>query len=104
MVEVHDVGVNVPAERFVEAALEHGAQVIGISAMMAHTARSEEGCLKVRHLLRERGLEGRIKVVVGGAPFRFDGELYKAVGADAWAEDGISAGKVIEDLIREIRP
>lgn len=101
MVEVFDLGVNVRAEQFVDEAVARGAQVIGISSMMVHTAIGEEGCLGVRRLLRERGLERRIKIVVGGAPYRFDGELYKAVGADAWAPDGISAGKVIIELIKE---
>jgi methanogenic corrinoid protein MtbC1 len=40
---------------------------------------------------------------VGGAPYRFDAQLYKEVGADAWAENGIVAGKVIADLLREVR-
>lgn len=104
MVDVRDLGVNVPPERFVEAAIEHDARVIGISAMMAHTARGENGCLRVREILRERGLEDRIKIIVGGAPFRFDDSLYAAVGADAYAEDGISAAKVIENLIKGEQP
>lgn len=103
MVDVIDVGVNVPAEKFVDAALAHDAQVIAISAMMVHTATGENGCRKVRQILRERGLESRIKLAVGGAPYRFDNELYKSVGADGWAADGISAGKVIVDLIRAQR-
>jgi trimethylamine corrinoid protein len=104
MVTVSDLGVNVRAERFVDEAVAQGAQVIGISAMMVHTARGEEGCLKVRRLLQERGLEGRIKLVVGGAPYRFDPHLYQVVGADGWAPDGISAGRVITQLIHEVRP
>ncbi len=103
MVEVEDLGVNVPAERFVEAALEQQAQVIGISAMMVHTASGEDGCLKVREILKERGLEDRIKVVVGGAPYRFDEHLYQSVGADAWAVDGINAAKVMVALIKEVQ-
>ena len=103
MVEVVDLGVNVTAERFVDAAVEHDAQVIGISAMMVHTARGENGAIKVRQLLHERGLEGRIRIAVGGAPYRFDPELYKTVGADGWAPDGISAGKVFTDLIKEVK-
>jgi len=78
-------------------------QVNAISAMMVHTARGENGCRKVRQILSERGLEERIKVAVGGAPYRFDPELYRTVGADAWAENGITAGRVITDLIREVR-
>jgi hypothetical protein len=40
--------------------------------------------------------------VVGGAPYRFDPNLYKTVQADAWAENGILAGKVVLDLIKEV--
>jgi trimethylamine corrinoid protein len=59
MVDVIDLGVNVPGERFVEEAVRQEAQVIAISSMMVHTATGENGCRKVRALLRERGLEGR---------------------------------------------
>jgi methanogenic corrinoid protein MtbC1 len=100
MVEAADLGVNVAPERFVEEAVALDARVIGISAMMVHTARGENGCLKVRQILRERGLEDRIKIVVGGAPYRYDSDLYKIVQADAWAEDGVTAGKIIADLVK----
>lgn len=103
MVDVVDLGVNIPAERFVEEAVRHDAQVIGISAMMVHTAIGEQGCLKVRQLLRKQGLENRIKIVVGGAPYRFDDHLFKTVGADAWASDGVNAAKVIVDLINQVK-
>jgi trimethylamine corrinoid protein len=104
MVEVTDLGVNVPAQRFVDEAVAHDAQVIAISAMMVHTATGEHGARKVREILQERGLEGRFRIVVGGAPYRFDTELYKSVGADAWASDGVNAGRVIVDLIKEVKP
>lgn len=103
MVEAIDLGVNVPAERFVDAAVAHDAQVIAISAMMVHTATGDNGAQRVRQLLQERGLEGRIKLIVGGAPYRFDEQLYKRVGADAWAPDGVNAGRVIVSLIREVK-
>ncbi len=103
MVDAIDLGVNVAAETFVEQAVAHQAQVIGISAMMMHTAQGADGCLRVRALLAERGLEDKIRIAVGGAPFRFDPHLYRAVGADAWAPDGISAGRVIVDLIEQVR-
>jgi methanogenic corrinoid protein MtbC1 len=102
MIEVTDLGVNVPPEGFVDAAIAHNAQVIGISAMMVHTARGEGGCLKVRQILKERGLEDKIKIIVGGAPYRYEPELYRIVQADGWAEDGITAGKVITDFIKQV--
>jgi trimethylamine corrinoid protein len=104
MVQVTDLGVNVTAERFVDAAVAENAQVIAVSAMMVHTATGENGASKVRKLLHDRGLESRIRLVVGGAPYRFDNELYKTVGADGWAADGVSAGRVIVDLIKEVNP
>lgn len=103
MVEVLDLGGNVPAERFVDEAQRVGAGVIGISAMMVHTATGPGGCRKVREILHERGLEDRIKIAVGGAPYRFDPELYKSVGADGWAADGISAGRLILNLIHQAK-
>ncbi len=104
MVEVTDLGLNVAPERFVDEALAHAAQVIAISSMMVHTAQGDNGCRRVRQIVKERGLEQRIRIAVGGAPYRFDPELYKSVGADAWAENGIAAGRVITGLIREVRP
>ncbi|MDD2761325.1 MAG: cobalamin-dependent protein [Methylomonas sp.] len=102
MIDVIDLGINIGPEQFVDSAVEHEAQVIAISAMMVHTATGENGSQKVRVLLHERGLEGKIKLVVGGAPFRFDHELYAKVGADAWAPDGVTAAKVIAQLIQEV--
>jgi methylmalonyl-CoA mutase cobalamin-binding domain/chain len=99
MYDVIDLGASVAPERFVEEAIAHDAQVIGISAMMVHTARGENGCLAVRRMLEERRLEDKIKIVVGGAPFRFDPNLYRVVKADGWAPDGLTAGKIIADLI-----
>lgn len=103
MVDVVDLGVNVPAEKFVDEAVARDAQIIAVSAMMVHTATGEQGARKVRELLDQRGLSSRVKLVVGGAPYRFDETLYQRVGADGWAADGIAAGRMIIDLIRSVR-
>jgi methanogenic corrinoid protein MtbC1 len=103
MIDSVDLGLSVPAEKFVEEALAREAQVIGISSMMLHTARSEEGCVKVRQILKERNLESKIKIIVGGAPYKYDSALYRTVRADAWAENGIDAGIVVTELIMEVQ-
>lgn len=100
MIGVTDLGVNVSAERFVDEAEAQGASVIAVSAMMLHTARGDHGARRVRQLLDERHLAGRIALIVGGAPYRFDHNLYRVVGADAWSEDGVTAGQVIRELVR----
>lgn len=102
MIESTDLGVNVAPELFVREAVEHNASIIGISAMMVHTATGENGPKAVRRLLKEKGLEDRIKIIVGGAPFRFDPNLYLSVGADAWASDGIVAADTITRLVKEM--
>jgi methanogenic corrinoid protein MtbC1 len=101
MVDVIDLGTNVSAAQFVNAAVVEKAQVIAISSMMMHTAIGENGSRRVRELLHGQGLEDNIKLAVGGAPFRFNPELYITAGADVWAPDGVTAAKVIVQLIRE---
>lgn len=103
MIEAIDLGLNVAPEKFVDEAILHEVQVIGISSMMLHTARGENGCIKVRQILKERGLEGKIKIIVGGAPYLYDHNLYKIVQADAWAENGIDAGAIVTKLIKEAK-
>ncbi len=103
MIEVIDLGVNVPAEVFVEAAIEQEADIIGVSAMMVHTAKGENGPTRIRQLLKEKKIEDRIRLIVGGAPYHFDHELYKMVGADSWSEDGTKAAGIISKLIKEVK-
>lgn len=103
MYRVTDLGLNVTPERFVEAALAESAGVIGISSMMVHTAIGDQGPRRVRALLHEQGLEQRIKLIVGGAPYRFNEELYREVGADAWADSAAETPAVIARLLTEVR-
>lgn len=102
-IEVIDLGVNLTPETFVDQAMTHKAQVIAISSMMSHTARSPMGCMGVREILRERQLESQIKIVVGGAPFRFDPELYLKIGADSYADNALEASQIICQLIEELQ-
>lgn len=104
MFEVTDLGLNVPARRFVDEAVRTGAEVIGVSSMMVHTATGANAALGVRAELRARGLEGRIKLIVGGAPFLFDETLYRTVGADAWARNGLQAAAVVSSLVKGVKP
>jgi methanogenic corrinoid protein MtbC1 len=102
MIDAIDLGLNVAPEKFVDEAIANNAQIIGISSMMLHTACGENGCIKVRQILNERNLEGKIKIIVGGAPYRYNRELFKTVQADAWAENGIDAGTIVAGLIKDI--
>lgn len=92
--EVVDLGTDVPAERFLEAAERSGAGVIGLSALLTTTMPR---MAEVVSLVRERGLAGRVKVVVGGAPVTQ--AFADEIGADGWAFDADSAVRRVKALV-----
>lgn len=94
---IHDLGNDVLAEDFVDKALESGARVIGVSAMMQTTALNIS---KVREVLDQRNLATRIKLAVGGAVFAWKPELADTIGADGTAEHAGLANQLFLDLNR----
>ena len=75
--EVIDVGIDAPAEKFVQVAKEKGAQVIGMSALLTTTMMQMKGTVEA---LQAAGLKGKVKIVVGGAPVT--DEFARQIGAD----------------------
>ena len=92
--EVIDLGKDVAPARFVETAIEQGAPVIGMSALLTTTM---VGMKEVVALLRERGYQGRIRTIVGGAPV--SAEFAREIGADDYAFDAASAVSRIRALV-----
>jgi methanogenic corrinoid protein MtbC1 len=95
---VHDLGNDVPAALFVEKALEVGARVIGVSAMMMTTARNIK---RVREEIDRRDLTGRIQLAVGGAVFRVCPDLAEEVGGDGTAPDALGVAGLFDRLWEE---
>ncbi len=93
--EVHDMGASVPPAALVDKARETGAHVIGVSALLLHTAKKIS---EVRPLLNEAGLS-HVKLIVGGAPFNMDPTLYRRVGADATTQNAHDAVRAIRMLL-----
>jgi 5-methyltetrahydrofolate--homocysteine methyltransferase len=92
--EVLDLGHDVPPERFVDTAVDEGAPVIGISALLTTTMGTMG---KVVELIRARGLAGRVKLIVGGAPV--SAEFATAIGADAYGYDAANAVERVKALL-----
>jgi corrinoid protein of di/trimethylamine methyltransferase len=92
--EVQDLGVDVPVDRFVEAAQAMQADLVGLSALLTTTMLRQRDVVQA---LREAGLRDRVKVVVGGAPT--DPDWAEAVGADAYAENAVEAVRVARSLV-----
>ena len=94
--EVIDLGHDVPPSKFIEAAKESGATVIGMSTLLTTTMPAMQ---KVVSLLDEQGLRGRIRTIVGGAPVTAD--YARDIGADAYSFDGAHAVERVKQLIAE---
>lgn len=92
--EIIDLGNDVPPEKFLDAALKEKASVIGMSALLTTTMPRMK---TVIGLVKERGLSDRIKVMIGGAPVT--GDYARAIGADAYAFDGMSAVERVKELL-----
>jgi corrinoid protein of di/trimethylamine methyltransferase len=84
--QVHDLGVDVPVERFVEVAGDTGANLIGLSALLTTTMGVQKTVIEA---LAAAGLRKRLKVMVGGAPVTQ--RWAEEIGADGYAEDAIGA-------------
>jgi 5-methyltetrahydrofolate--homocysteine methyltransferase len=93
--EVIDLGNDVAPGRFVDAACDHGASVIGLSALLTTTMSVMKDVVE---LVRARGLQDRVKVIVGGAPV--SDAWARQIGADAYAYDAASAVERIRMLAR----
>lgn len=93
--EVADLGNDVLAGQFVDAAEEAGARIIGVSAMMLTTAQN---IVSVRRELDRRGLSGRIQLAVGGAVINLRPELVAEVGGDGTCNNAIVAPELFERL------
>ncbi len=91
---VIDLGVDVPVQRFVDASREHGAKIIGISALLTTTM---VGMRDVVQAVRDAGL-GDVKVVVGGAPVT--PEFADQIGADGYAPDAAAAVELAKRLVQ----
>ena len=92
--EVIDLGHDVAPEAFVDTAAREGATLIGMSALLTTTmVRMRD----VVELLRERGLAGKVRTIVGGAPV--SAEFAREIGADGYACDAATAVDRVKALL-----
>jgi 5-methyltetrahydrofolate--homocysteine methyltransferase len=92
-IEVIDLGEDVPPQRFVEAAQKHGADLVGISALLTTTMVGMEAVVTA---IREAGLAD-VKIMVGGAPIT--DAFARDIGADGYANDAGAAVDVAKRIL-----
>jgi 5-methyltetrahydrofolate--homocysteine methyltransferase len=92
--EIIDLGKDVEAEKFVEAAKKEGATAIAMSALLTTTMPVMQ---EVIGLLDKEGLKDSVRVIVGGAPVSQD--YAREIGADAYGYDAAKAVDVLKQLL-----
>lgn len=96
--EVADLGVDVPANVFVEKTRVLKPDIVGLSALMTTTMTKQK---EVVRALKDAGLRGGVKVIVGGAPVTQ--EWVDEIGADACGLDAGSAVDLALKMLKEGR-
>ena len=94
--EVIDLGVDVSAEKFIQAVNEHSADILALSALLTTTMNEMK---VVVDACNAAGLRDKVKIMIGGAPIT---ESFRAsIGADAYSSDAASASEDAVSLIQE---
>jgi corrinoid protein of di/trimethylamine methyltransferase len=92
--EVHDLGVDVSAQQFLDKVREVHPHVLGLSALLTTTILNQEAVILT---LKEAGLRDQVKVIIGGVPA--SPEWAEEIGADAYAENANEAVEVVKGLV-----
>ena len=89
--EVFDLGVDVPAEKFVESIKETGVSIVALSGFLT---LAFDAMKKTVEAIEGVGLRDKVKIMIGGG--QIDDEIRKYFGADAYGRDamaGVSTAK-----------
>jgi 5-methyltetrahydrofolate--homocysteine methyltransferase len=92
--QVIDLGVDVPPEKFVEAAQEKLGTIVALSTLLTTT---RERMIDVIEALKKVGIREQTKVIIGGAPIKQD--FADKIGADGYSENANSAVALARKLI-----
>ncbi len=84
--EVIDIGVDVPAEKFIEMAIQENAQIIACSALLTTTMGEIENVIKAAV---NAGIRDKVTIMIGGAPVTQS--FCEKVSADIYTSDAASA-------------
>jgi len=92
--EVHDLGVDIPAENFIEEIKKRDAKTVCLSALLTTTMPAMKQTVDA---IVESGLRDQVKIMVGGAPVTQD--FADEIGADGFAADAGSASKMAKSFV-----
>ena len=91
---VHDLGVDTSADAFIEAAMEHEAQVVGMSALLTTTMPNMGKAITA---FEDAGMRDQVKIMCGGAPL--NQEFADDMGADGYGKDAMDCVALAKTLV-----
>lgn len=94
--EVHDLGADVSIEKIIDKAIEKNADIIGVSALLTTTMMGQKTLIQK---LKERNLENKFKVILGGAPVTTS--WVEECNAAGFAENAVKAVNLVKTLIEK---
>ena len=92
--EVHDLGVDVSPDRFVEAIKEVQPRVVGMSALLTTVFESIKNTVAA---IKEAGLRDEVKIMIGGGTVTEEVRAYS--GADAYGKDAVVAVNLAKEWV-----
>jgi 5-methyltetrahydrofolate--homocysteine methyltransferase len=93
--DVVDLGINITVDDFVKKVEEHRPDILGMSALLTTTMPEMK---KVIDALAARGMRGKVKVMVGGAPV--NEKFARDIGADGYGADAGSSVDLARNLLK----
>ena len=94
--EVIDLGIDVSADKFIEAIRQHQPQAVGMSALLTTTIKEMKSTIQE---IEKAGLRKKVKIIIGGAPVTE--RFAKDIGADGYARDAASAVDMVKSLLTQ---
>lgn len=92
--EIHDLGVDVPAEKFIEKIKEVQPQIVGLSGFLTLAFDQMKATVEA---MQQAGVRDSVKVMIGGAPM--DEAVAKYIGADAYGTDASAAVRLAKSWV-----
>jgi methanogenic corrinoid protein MtbC1 len=93
--EVFDLGVDVPAQKFVDKIKETNAPVVALSGFLTLAFDSMKETVEV---IKKAGLRNKVKIMIGGG--QIDEEIQKYAGADAYGRDAMAGVALANSWIK----
>lgn len=94
--EVHDLGVDIAAEKFINKVKETKADIVGYSGLLTIALESMK---ETTEALRSAGLREKVKIIIGGLPV--DEMWMKEAGADAYTDNAFKGVKIVTNWLKE---